>query len=224
MRFVGYFPTVELSKVLAMPYLSDPRHLWRLRAMRHKDLEKKCNQPETYFSVTEFSQKEALLNYNWLRNGNLRLDQIRGLLDLYNVDEMNVEELTVGLPSEIVPDAELLPILPEGVVKAAPPDTMLACTFKRTKVKGDKDKESVKLTVATDFTQLGGKFSSLDLAKVEDMRLWAKGYGNSYELNDWLVATIVYTIAPDLATERIYKRKTGDIWEMVEDKRVSRRQ
>lgn len=220
-RHVGFFPTVQLSRILSMPYIEkNEKYLWRLRCWRERLRHKEVKNPLPYLRVADIVERNAVIDYSWMRHNYIKLNDLRNALTDNDIDEMVVEEITIVIPKEDVWPKHEIPM--KSTTSIWEKDVLVAATFKRRATKGVKDEKYLEAIreASEEFLKIGGKLSSLDLVSLQDSKVWAKGGDQRYDLEPPLLWWVLYEIDPDLAKVRAYRRVRGEVWELAEVKGV----
>lgn len=224
-KFVGYFPTVNLLKILKLFDGNKNATVYRLRAFRTWMERKRVKKPLPYLTVIDLSDKDIEIDYSHLRHGKLNAKKLMDKISRAGANLVVLWDLSVMLPSEVIFEEETKQ---KGWQKRPLVATFIAHYAKAP----DSDYRKVlEEHMNTDELKSKLKHSSLDLTSLQDARFWVrggrKGYFKGYkegimeEIRP--IRQIIKAIDPHAALGRWrqYHRGKADTWVLVKDKSVS---
>lgn len=215
-RFVGYFPTVVLSKILnlweqAMVRKQIP--IWKLIAERDKGRHWSARNPLPYVEVRDEVGKFIRVDYHHSRHLGLDIGALTNAISQEAIGDLGVKELAVGIPKDLLRTRkEKLDILGG--------ESVLAATFVHHFVaEGDKRRDEISKVSKDEVKDMRFKHSCLDLHGATDVRLWRKGHKRKYDVTTDVrtIRLMMRAVDPkgDLGRWAQYKRTKQDAWVYV---------
>lgn len=210
LRFRGYFPTIQLKKIL--PYLEEleasdktaPRVL-ELFAYRARKTQYEKRRPLPYVGVEVRTEKEGVIDYDWVKHGRINFQELkREVFEVEGFDEVAVTKLVVALEKSECFDKEVVEReKKEHEVKFGRWSPRLAVIFERHFIGKGEEKlaEVIRRWTDEDWLRVGGKLSCLELVALQDLLAWARGDvrpESKYEqvfTNPKILRLVLWTIA-----------------------------
>jgi len=224
-RYVGYFPTVNLLKILQLFGGGEKAQICKIKAFRNWRVRKSITKPIPYVKITNSVDKNIEIDYSHLRHGNLNLKTLTSIITRAGADLVVAEELCMMLPIKAVFD--------EGEIKGKGwTKRSLVATFIGHYAKAPNSGYRKILEEHMSKGELIAriKHSSLDLVSLQDAHFWVrssrKGYYKEYKkgiMEDLRpIRRIVGAIDPDgaLGRWRHYQKGKADAWVLVADKSI----
>lgn len=223
-RYVGYFPTPQFWTIIGLWNEEDVKkqiNILSLKCLRGKMHSKNVLTPLPYIEVTELEVKTVVIDYNYIKHGKLNIEQLCKTVPEQGAKELVVEELCTHIPKDLL-DSELKE---EAEIDGWDTGNFVAAIFHRTHVKADgKFREEIKKHTK-EWTEIGGKISSLDLVGLREAKYWhRKGKYGTYDVNFNIRTLRLVMKALDpygtLGRWREYKKEQGAVWALVNDKSI----
>jgi len=223
-KYLGYFPTINLLKILPLFDGNEKARICKLSAFRSWLTSKTTGTPFSYLKLTDFTNRDIKIDYNYLRHGDLDPKTLIDAIAGAGASLVVTEELGVMLPSKVVFEEEaekkgwekrnLVATFVEHFAKA--PDKEYRKTLER-----HMNREELVARI---------KHSSLDLMSLQEARFWARGSRRGYykEYKEGImedlhpIRCIMRAIDPDgaLGRWRQYKRGKADAWILSADRSI----
>ena len=229
-KWIGCFRTCCLSHVLEMfrgykatyPETYGKVDIMRLTAFRGKELHKDTIRPFPYFHLTNISQKEAKLEYDWNRHGPVDINGVLRTLGESGVQEMVVENTSFLLPKDWVLDEKELKT-EKRKAKFLDRATGCVATFEATFIEAWMDgqlRQKVEEVMGDEIRDYRFKHTVLDLVGIADSAAWLRGIKNEFndlETNSRRLRLVLRQLDPDgdLGYLRQYRLEEGRYWRLV---------
>lgn len=216
-RFVGYFPTVVLSKVLNLwdqDIVKKQIPIWKLIAERDKGRHWSARNPLPYVEVRDEVGKSIRVDYHHSRHLALDNKTLINTISQEAIGDLVVKELAVGIPKDLIIIGKKKP---ESILSG---ESILAATFIHHFVEnGDKRREEISKVSKDEVKDMRFKHSCLDLYGMTDVRLWRKGHKRKYDVTTdiRIIRLIMRAVDPkgDLGQWAQYRREKQDTWVYV---------
>jgi len=175
--------------------------------------------PLPYVDVTELQEKTVVIDYNFIKQGNLDLSLLCKTITGCDVKDMVVESLCVNIPKELL---DVKQLDEEAKMMHWQTGDRVAAMFRRTHINANGAfREEIKKHTQ-DWLDMGGKLSSLDLKGLREAKYWyKKGDYGTYDVNFMAstVRLVIRALDPQgaLGRWREYKKKRGETWALVGD-------
>jgi hypothetical protein len=213
-RYVGYFPTVVLSKVLNLwenDLVRKQIPIWKLIAERDKGRHWSTRNPLPYIEVRDEVGKVIRIEYHNSRHGTLDLTALKEAVSQEAIGELVIKELTVGIPKDLMVTGKRKQ---ESILSG---ESVLAATFVHNFVAdGDKRREEIRKVSRDEIKDARFKHSCLDLYGLADTRRWRKGRKKQYDVTTdiRIIRLIMRGVDPDgdLGMWAQYRREKQDTW------------
>lgn len=220
-KFVGYFPTPQFWTIISLwneEQVKKQIQILKLKCLRGVMRSKNVLTPLPYIEVTDLDVKTVAIDYDYVRHGDLNIEEL-----CKGVGDQGVKELVVGnLRVKIPRDLFSKEMDVEAEIDGWKTGKYLVASFKRRKaiLNGKFRAEIVKHT--KDWLELGGKISSLDLVELREAKYWRrKGNYGTYDVNynPRIIVCAIKAVDPfgSLGRWREYKKKKGDVWSLAGD-------
>lgn len=224
-KYVGYFPTVNLLKILKLFDGNENATVYGLKAFRTWTERKRVKKPLPYLTVIDLLDKDIEIDYSHLRHGKLNAKKLTDNASRAGANLVVLWDLSVMLPSEVIFEEETTQ---KGWRKRPLVATFIAHYAKAP----DSDYRRVlEEHMNTNELKSKLKHSSLDLVSLQDARFWIRGSRRGY-YKDYKggimeeirpIRRIIRAIDPHeaLGRWRQYHKGKKDAWVLVKDKSVS---
>jgi len=221
-RYVGYFPTPQfwaITNLWKEEQVSKWINILSLKCWRAKMSKKDVLTPLPYVEVTQLLEKNIVVDYNFIKNGNLDLSVLCNTVTEHGAKDMVVESLCVNIPKELL---DVKQLDEEAKMMHWKTGDRVAAMFRRTHIKGNGAFRAEIKKHTQDWLDIGGKLSSLDLVGLREAKFWyKKGDYGAYDVNFMAstVRLVIRALDPQgaLGRWREYKRKKGEVWSLVGD-------
>jgi len=223
-RFVGYFPTPQFWSIMKLWEDEQVRKyvdILSLRCWRAKMSQKNVLTPLPYVDVTELTERNIVVDYNFIKHGKLSIELLCKTISEYGAKDMVVESICVCIPKDLLEDSNS-ELKEEAKMMNWKTGDKVAAFFRRIKAVANGKFRAEVRKATQDWLPMGGKLSSLDLVGLREAHYWhKKGEYGSYEINfmERTVKLVMTALDPDgvLGRWREYRRKKGEVWSLVGD-------
>lgn len=225
-RYVGYFPTPQFWAMMNLwkeEQVSKWINVLSLHCWRGKMSNKNVLTPLPYVEVTELQEKTVVIDYNYLKHGDLDVPLLSKKVTEHGAKDMVVESLCVNIPKDLL---DVKQLEEEAKMMKWKTGDRVAAMFHRTHIKANGAfREEIKKHTK-DWLEMGGKLSSLDLVGLREAKYWyKKGDYGCYDVNfiPSTVRLVIKALDPQgaLGRWREYKRKKGEVWAFAGDHSIS---
>jgi hypothetical protein len=192
----------------------------KLTASRGKELHKDVIRPLPYFTIINTSNRQAELEYDWIRYGKLDIDGVMKSLGESGIEEMVVENVSFLMPKDWILDKKELERETPNIWDIA---TTFVVTFESKFIEAWMDgqlRAKVEEVMGDQIRDYRFKHSVLDLVGIADAKSWGRGVKNEFddlETNPRRLRLALRQLDPDgdLAYLRQYRLVEGRYWRLA---------
>ena len=220
-RYIGYFPTVNLMKILPLFENNDAANMCRICSFRSGLMRKRKRRPLPYVEVTDLADTRIDIDYNSIRHGSLDVKALENVIVGAGANNAVLRELCIMLPRATIYE--------EKEKKKGRPIVAIFESHHARAPNGDY-KRALDRHIDRNELRGGFKRSSTDLGALQDSTFWVrgsrkgyyKGYREGVMEDAQVIRRILNAIDPDRALRRLREYRRGKIggWVLVKDRAI----
>jgi hypothetical protein len=213
-RYVGYFQTVSLTKILHLweePSVAQECPIWALKSYVDRGRHTNKRRLAEYLDVEDLQGKALRLEFDARVMKPLRIDELLSAIGSEGLRTMPIGQLVAGIPTD-----KIFP-----TKKATVPREYFCAVFENSGPLPEDDgrRKEVMEHSEEEAEEMGFKYSCLELHRLQEAHVWKKGGRQYYDTSNDIAPIRKLMKAIDVRTTlgrwAEYKRTKRDTWVYV---------